>query len=218
MTMSDYLLLLRRRWLLVLGLPLLVALLSGGVALTRPARYQVSARAIVTRGVADPNSTAGMTWAREDTVAQDVPTIISSAVFAADVRAALARQGLNLTDDTIMAALSGANDGKIVTITATASNAAEAQEIAQTAVAMLHVNGLRYWGDPTWTPERPGVNIGLLDGPGAATALPTQRDIVLDALLRAAVALLVAVGLAVGLTALEQRAATGQGVARQITE
>lgn len=207
MNLFDYWNILRRRWLLVLGLPLLVALISLAVGLTRTPRYESSARVIATRGVADENSTAGMTWAREDTVAQDLPTIISSAAFARDVAAELQRQGSALDEAAVAGSLHGANDGKIVTITAAATRPEDAQAIAQAAINMLQANGLRYWGDPTWSPEEPGVNIGPLDPAGAARAVPTRRQIFEDALLRAAVGLIVGVGLAVGLAYGEERRA-----------
>lgn len=196
---------LRRRWLLVLTIPLLVALLSLGWQLTRPPRYESSARLIVTRGVTDPNSTAGITWAREDTVAQDLPTIISSAAFAQDVAAEINRRGIALDAGQLMGALRSANDGKIVTITATTGQPEAAPQIIDVAISELQQNGLRYWGDPTWTPQTPGVNIGPLDPPSAAVAVPSRREIAIDAALRAIVGLVVAIAIALGLEVLERR-------------
>lgn len=202
MNVVDYLTILRRGWLLVVALPLVVALLSLAAGLFQPPRYQANARVIATRGVADPNSTAGVTWAREDTVAQDLPTIIGSPVFARDVWQELQRRGVTLNEGQVAGALHGTSEGKIVSISATADNAENAVAIANAAVSMLQTNGLRYWGDPTWTPETPGVNIGPLDAPTTAQRVPTTREIVLDAALRSSVGLLVALGLVVGLARL----------------
>lgn len=205
MTVAAYFAMFRHRWPILLALPLLVALLSLAAGFTQPKRYAVSARTIVTRGVADPNSTAGMTWAREDTVAQDLPTIISSAAFARDVAAELAAQRPNTDAAAIQLALHAASDGKIVTISATTSDPAEATAIVHAAIGLLQRNGLRYWGDPTWSPDTPGVNIGPLDPPGVAAIVPTTREIALDAALRAAVGLLVALGLVTALEAQRSR-------------
>lgn len=192
MTISAFLAIGRRRWPMLLALPLLVALLSLAAGVVEPKHYAVSARAVVTRGVANPDSTAGMTWAREDTVAQDLPTIIGSAAFAREVATEIGVAG---------GALHASNDGKIVSITATAADPVVATATAQAAITLLQRNGLRYWGDPTWSPDTPGVNISPLDPPGVATAVPTTRDIVLDAGLRAAVGLIVALGLVAALEA-----------------
>ena len=184
--------------MLLIGLPLLVVIISLVTGFSGTPRYESTARLIVTRGVTDPNSTAGMTWAREDTVAQDLPTIISSAAFARDVDAALQRQGATAVA-LAGSSLHATNDGKIVTISATAATPAAAQARAAAAIGELQANGLRYWGDPTWTPQHPGVNIGALDPPAAASAIPSRRQVLLDAGLRAVVGLIVALALAVGL-------------------
>ena len=62
MELQLYLDILRRHWLLVLAVPLLVALLSLAVALSRPPIFGVQARLLVTRDNAD-TSAAGRTAA-----------------------------------------------------------------------------------------------------------------------------------------------------------
>lgn len=202
MTRYELAILLRRRWWFIVGLPLLVFIVSFLWPWHVP-QYQSSARVIVTRGVTDPNSTAGMTWAREDTVAQDLPTIVSSAAFAQDVATELKRQGIAGTGT-----IHGANDGKIVTLFATSTSPQTAQITLDAAIAMLGKNGLRYWGDPTWTPQEPGVNIGPLDPPSAPVVVPTQRERATEAALRAGVGLIVAFALTFGLGTLAEQQIT----------
>ncbi|MBC8161690.1 MAG: hypothetical protein H7Z42_10775 [Roseiflexaceae bacterium] len=201
MNLTDYLEIFRRRWPLLLALPLLAGMISLAAGLAQPKRYAVTGSTIVSRGVTDQASTAGVTWAREDTVAQDLPTIISSAIFARDVADELAAQGRSADQATVQRALHAVSDGKIVRITATADNPELAAAIVQSAIQLLQRNGLRYWGDPTWTPTQPGVNIRPLDPPGTPVPVPTTREIALDAALRAAVGLIVALGLVAGLEA-----------------
>lgn len=211
MPLITFFAIIQRRWPLLVGLPLVVALLSFAVGWLQPKHYQSSTRVIAARGVTDPNSTAGMTWAREDTVAQDLPTIINSQTFAHDVAQELARtHNMPFSEAQVAAALQAANDGKIVTIHATANKPEEAVAIAQATVTVLQANGLRYWGDPTWTPEHPGVNIGPLDPPSAPVAIPTLRQVALDAALRAFAGLLVALGLAYGFEYLGKQKMTSE--------
>lgn len=205
MTIPQIWSVLLRRWPLVLGLPILVALASLGAGAAQPKSYTSSARVLVSRGIADERSTSGVTWANEDTVALDIPTIIASAAFGGDVAAALQPQGV------APGALHGSTDGKIVTVTATASQPQAAQATVQAALDLLRANGLRYWGDPTWSPEHPGVNIGALDPPSPPAPAQSTRALLLGAAMRAAAALVVALALAFGLDAL--RGGQPQGAA-----
>ncbi len=196
MDLYLYLDILRRRWPLVVGLPLLVALISLGVALMRPPSYRVIATVIATRGITDPTSIAGMTSAREDTVAYDLPAIIGSRAFARDVAQALTQQGRQINEDTVASALHGESAPPKVFIQVTTAQPDDAVIIAQTSIDVLRKNGLRYWGDPTWTPEFPGVDVGTLDLPTSAAPVSTRRSTITEVGIRTLAGVIAAFGLA----------------------
>jgi hypothetical protein len=196
MELRLYLSILRRRWALLVALPLLVALISAGVALARPARYQATARLLVTRGAAPAGSTAGLTYQADDTAAEDLPAIVGGAGFRRDLAAELASQGRAIDAAALAGMLRSGNQEHVVTIAAEAASPADAVAIAQTAVELIRRNGLRYWGDPAATPDRPGLNVAVLAPPEQAGRVNGARAIVADVGLRALLAAVAAAGVA----------------------
>ena len=199
MELRLYLAILRRRWWIVVVVPLLVALVSGVIATTRPARYGLTARLLVTRGLAADGSTAGLTDQREDKTAQDLPAIVSGAPFARDLTHELARRGSPLEAAALAGAIRASNQDHVVFIAVEATRPEQAVAIAQAAVALIQSNGLRYWGDPRATPERAGLNVAALDLPAEATLLNGPRAIAQEVAVRALLGLIAAVGLVFGL-------------------
>lgn len=190
MTLEHILAILRRRWPLVLGLPLLAALLSVGLALAQPPHSVASARLLVTRA-------EDRRFDTEDALAYDLPAIVSGEPFARELAAELNRRGAPLTPEQARAAVSAANQRRVVTISATAADAALAEQILDAAVALVQARGLALWGDPAATPEATGLNVVVLEGiPPRAGPATTVRDIALDAGLRALVGLGAGAGLA----------------------
>jgi capsular polysaccharide biosynthesis protein len=196
-----YLDIIRRRWPIVVAVPLLVALISLAAALMQPPRYGATARLLVTRpGAATVDA--------EDTLAYDLPAIVGGAPFAADVAAELARRGRPLEQALVAQALHGENQKHVVYLSATTAGPAEAVAIVQAAVDLVRTNGLRYWGDTSVIPERPGVNVAVLDLPGEAVLLNGPRAIALEVALRALLSLLAGVGAAFALHYLDDRRPT----------
>jgi hypothetical protein len=210
MELRLYLAILRRRWWVVVVIPLLIALVSGVVAISRPARYGLTARLLVTRGLAADGSTAGLTNQGEDKTAQDLPAIVSGAPFARDLTQELARRGSPLDAAALAGAIRASNQDHVVFIAVEAPRPEQAVAIAQAAVALIQSNGLRYWGDPRATPERPGLNVAALDLPAEATLLNGPRAIAQEVAVRALLALIAGVGLVFGLHYLD----AGRGVTR----
>jgi capsular polysaccharide biosynthesis protein len=197
MELFLYLDILRRRWPIVAAAPLLVALVSVIAALAQPPRYGATARLLVTRP--EPAVVDG-----EDTLAYDLPAIVGGRPFAADVTAELARRGRVLDHMLVEQALHAENQKHVVYLSATAADPANAVAIVQVAVDLVRSNGLRYWGDPHATPERPGVNVALLDLPAEAALLNGAQAIALDVALRALLGLVAGVGAAFALHYLDQ--------------
>jgi capsular polysaccharide biosynthesis protein len=204
MELYLYLNILRRRWRLVAALGLLVALVSLAAAATRPPRYGLVARLLVTRADV-PNLDT------EDTVAYDLPAIIGSAPFARDVAAEVARRGRPLSQAVVEQALHAENQRHVVSLSVTAADPGDAVAIADAAIALIKTQGLRYWGDPRATPERPGINVAVLDQPRQAALLNGPQAIALEVLLRTAVGLIAGAGLAFVLHYLEAGRAIGDG-------
>jgi len=199
MELRLYLSILRRRWWILVALPLLVAVISGVAAVRQPARYGTTVRLLITRGLIAGDGAAGMTDQGEDKTALDLPAIISGATFRSDLARELTSTGHPIDEAALAGALSGIRQDNVVTIAISAARPEQAVAIGPAMVALLKTNGLRYWGDPRATPGAPGLNVGVLDLPDQAALLNDSRAIMIDVTLRALLALIVAVGLAFGL-------------------
>jgi hypothetical protein len=198
MQLARYLEIIRRRWQLVLVLPLLAALASLVAGLTQPPRFAATAQLLVTRS-------EDRRFDTEDALAYDLPAIVSGEPFARSVSVALAQQGQQLSPDEARAVLSAANSRRVVTIRATHSEPAIAAAALDAAIDLVQREGLRLWGDPAATEANPGVNVVVLAGlPPRAEQINGIRALALDAAARAAVGLVAAVGLTFGLHALER--------------
>lgn len=193
MTFAEILGALRRRWPLVLAVPLLAALVSLAVALAVPPRYSAAARLLVTRS-------EDRRFDTEDALAYDLPAIVSGEPFAQELSAELAARGVTVTPEQARAAMSAANQRRVVTVVATAGDAATAEAMLAAAVELVQARGLALWGDPAATPEDTGLNAVALDGiPPRAAPSGGLRSIALDAALRALVGLGAGVALALAL-------------------
>jgi hypothetical protein len=183
LTLPDLVATVRRRWPLVLLAPLVAALASVVVALTAPPRYVAQAQLLVTRS-------EDRRFDTEDALAYDLPAIVSGVPFAQEVAAELARRGHTMTSAQVRSALSAANARRVVTISAASGDPGEAEMLLDAAVTLVQTRGLALWGDPAATPDDTGVNVVVLDGlPPRAAPARTWRTIVLDAAVRALVAL-----------------------------
>src|SRR5689334_17728394 len=107
MELRLYLHILRRRWWILVALPLLVAVISGVVAARQPARYGTTVRLLITRGTIAGDDAAGLTDQGEDKTALDLPAIISGTTFRED----LARELTSAGHPIDAAALAGALNG-----------------------------------------------------------------------------------------------------------
>jgi hypothetical protein len=209
MELRLYLDILRQRWWILVALPLLVALISGSVAASRPARYGTTVRLLITRGPIGSDGAAGLTDQGEDKTALDLPAILSGTTFRVDLARELARQGHPIDQQDLAGALSGVRQDNMVTIAIEAARPEDAVAIGQAMVGLLKANGLRYWGDPRATAEAPGLNVGVLDLPDQAALLNGPRALAIGAALRALLALIVAIGVAFALHYLGERSSAG---------
>jgi capsular polysaccharide biosynthesis protein len=188
MELYLYLDILRRRWPVVLAMPLLAALLSLVAALAQAPRYGATARLLVTR--------PGPVVDAEDTLAYDLPAIVGGKPFAQDVARELARRGRPLDQAAVERALHAENQRHVVYLSATTADPSDVVAIVTAAVDLIKTNGLLYWGDTSAPAERPSINVAVLDLPAAAARLNGPRAIAVDVALRALLGLAVGVGAA----------------------
>ncbi len=207
MQLHEYLHILRRFWLLVVLLPLLAGGLSLALTLGRSPAYQAAARLIVT--VAPPPAAGqaltalddGATWTTTEYVLDDLPFVLQSATFAADVRATMSAEGYQLDPGAIQGGLRPEITHRSVYLTGTAATPELAAALVRAAVSTLQRGGLKYWGRAS----EGGLEVAVLDPPGNAAPTIGLRDVAQDAALRAALALVAGVGLAFLVHALDDR-------------
>lgn len=208
MQLREYLSILRRFWPIVLLPPLIAGGLSLVLALGRPTGYLATARLIVT--VAPPAATAaspvpalddGATWATTEYILDDLPFVMQSAAFAADVGPAMAAEGYPLDQGAIQGGLRPEVTHRAVYLTAAAATPETALALVRNAVATLQQGGLKYWGRA----PQGGLEVAVLDPPAAAGRTGSLRDLVFDVAARALLALAAGVGLAFLLHYLDDR-------------
>ncbi len=202
MQLKHYLSIVRRQWLLIIALPLLVALVSLALAVQQPQTYQSSARVIVTQSPrvqadsaeAFPDLNLNHSWISSEFILDDIPQVVSSRAFAEDVTALLAAEDVTIPPEAVQAALYAENLHRSVTIQALTGDPAQAEALVRGAVAALQQHGLEYWSRATATGS--GLSVAVIDPARPAEATFSTRQMVVDVALRAFLALVTAIGLA----------------------
>jgi uncharacterized protein involved in exopolysaccharide biosynthesis len=207
MQLREYLSILRRFWPIVLLPPLIAGGLSLILALGRPTSYQATARLIVTQAPSAAAATSPVpalddeaTWATTEYILDDLPLVMQSAAFAADVGAAMAAEGYPLDQGAIQGGLRPEITHRAVSLTATAAAPETALALVRGAVSTLASGGLKYWGRAPG-----GLQVAVLDPPAAAGRAGGLRDLAVDVAARVALALAAGVGLAFLLHFLDDR-------------
>lgn len=201
MQLRYYLAILRRFWVLVLVLPLLVGAISLAVELMQPQRYGATARLMITqsphpqyRTVPFPDVNLNYSWASSEFIIDDLPQVVSSATFAQDVSALAVTQGYTIDPAVVQAGLSAETLHRSVTLSSNADSPEAAVAILQAAVEALQTNGLKYWNRAA--DESIGLSVSVLNLPSTAGSLHSPRRMVFNVGLRVGLALAAAVGLA----------------------
>ena len=201
MELRHYLNILRRSWPLVVGLPLLVALLTLLAALLGPPRYAITVSMLITQRpiavdgaqITLPDENNFNNWAASEYVVDDILQLVETGRFAGDIAAWLqAQHGLAVDPDRISAGLEAERQHRTVYLSVTAERADLARLIAQGAVAMLRENGLAYWERDDTT----SLLVSEVDLPDRARPVPGLFRLVFDVVLRGILALILATGIA----------------------
>jgi len=177
-------------------------LISAAGELTRPTRYGLTARLLVTQtplaqaGQAqNPDSNSVGSWQASEFILDDLPQVLTSALFAQDVSALLAQQGYQLPPGSIQGALGAATTHRAVDLAVSADSPELAVAIARAAAETLEANGLKYW-DRQGSGGGPGLQVAILTLPETAGPLSNTRRSLLNVALRSGLAFAAAVGLA----------------------
>ena len=196
MDITHYFAIVRRRWPLVVALPLAVALLSLAFALAQKPVYSATARVLAHRAAAIAPRPADPAVKIADTVTDDLPAVIRGVELARDVTAELARRGRPLDVDDVQDGLNAEVGDRVVLLGATAERPEDAQALLQTAIELLQTNGLRYWGVKDLAPQESGITLVVLETDPAAVRVNGVRATALAVGLRTLAALVAAVALA----------------------
>ncbi len=201
MQVRHYVDILRRFWVMIVVLPLVVA--GGSFALQRkqPPRYTSVGRVMVTQTPHNkdevlpfPDLNLIHSWQSSEYILDDVPQVLSSMALAEDVSAWLKSQGHDVTPAVIRAGLAGEKFHRSITITSNVDNPELAQKFVEGAIESLQTHGLKYWNRHTDTDT--GLRVAVLDPPSDAMQVSNRRTLVLDVGLSGILAFATAVGLA----------------------
>lgn len=201
MELRHYWDILRRSWPVVVGLPLLVALLTIGLGAFGPAQYGISLSMQVNqRQIADDQQAVELpdynnynSWAASEYIVDDLLQMVKTERFAQDIAATVRQQhNVDLDVSKIVRGMDAERKHRVIYLTIVADERDHAKWIADAAIANLQQKGLEYWGRA----DTAQLNVIPLDQPGGASRVPGTIGLALDVAVRTLLALLLAVGLA----------------------
>lgn len=199
MELRHYFGIVRRFWPLVVGLPLLVALLTIGLWVWGPQRYgllvtmQVNQREIASdpAAVTLPDYNNYNSWAASEYVVDDLLQIVQTQQFAKDVVADIQiNNQRDLDPNAVREGLSAERKHRTVYLSIEADTREYAEWISRAAVRVLQAKGMAYWG------RDEALNVVPLDVPERASRAGGTVGLALDLAVRTLLALLLAIGLA----------------------
>ncbi len=201
MDLWQYFNIIRRSWWLVVGLPLLVALVTILLWAVGPARYGMRVAMLVTQrpiatnqpNVTLPDYNNFNSWAASEYIVDDLLQLVATRRFAQDIVGYVKQQhNQDLDVEAVQEGLEAERKHRTVFLDVTADRADYVMWIADGAVAMLQQNGLAYWerGDSAQ------LGVSVLEQPARAERVNNLTALVLDLVIRTLLALLLALGIA----------------------
>ena len=191
----------RRSWPLVLGLPLLVALLTLALYVVLPRRYTITAAMLVTQRplavdepqVTLPDQNNRESWTASEFIVDDILQLVETQRFAEDVAGWMgAERGRAIDPEAITEGLEAERTHRMIYLTANAGNATDARLIVEGAITMLQQRGLEYWGRE----ESTSLDVSPLDLPDEAEPATGLFGLLVDIVLRSMLAAIAGIGLA----------------------
>ena len=199
MELRRVLIVMMRRWWLVVGLPLVV--MAGTLALSSQQPYVATVRATVL--IPGDTETPGNAERPELMVLDDAPGMVNSDAFAGAVEAQLTPRyggsGLGLDDEDIQDSLSAERYSRILTVEVRRDDAAEALAIGQ-AVATVLPQAINTFLIPA---GGQAATVQILDRPEEAVRDLANRRLIL--VVQTLIALAAGAGLAAFAAALDQK-------------
>jgi capsular polysaccharide biosynthesis protein len=174
MTLRDLVLVLLKRWWLVAIVPAIVLPLLIVRARTQP--YQTKFNAVVL--IPGDTEIPGNSERPELMVLDDLPTLVSSRVFADAVAANLQGRGSTLANGDVEGALSGSRYSRVLTITVTRDDAAQAKAIAESAAEVLPAQVNQYLVADQSKP----ATVQIIDPPGNPVRSRPNQTLVIVAM------------------------------------
>ncbi|MEA2514840.1 MAG: hypothetical protein QOJ59_4329 [Thermomicrobiales bacterium] len=178
MDLPELIAILRRRWWLVVLVPVLVAGFLVWQGRTRP--YQVTLRATIL--IPGDTEIPGNSERPELMVLDDLPLLVDSRAFAEGVHAAMPATALTVDD--VQASLSGVRYSRVLTVVVTREDGAAATQIAQAVAQTLPDLVNRYLIPVGGAP----ATVNVIDPPGEPTRSRPNQALKSAVLLLAAVA------------------------------
>ncbi len=197
MELRDYIRVLTRYLWLIVGLVAVVVAGSWFWRGTPPPRYQATVRFTIGVNAPPAEKVSGYdpiltAYQASEYIRDDFVEIIQSDAFADDVNAVLAKAGVNnvkVSKGNIGSAVE--KQRRLMSMTITWHDAAQAQKIAEAAMQNLAENNAKYFAQL----GAAGASIAIIDRPVAVPVGASLRD-QLDLPIRAALALLAGIALA----------------------
>lgn len=197
-----------RRWWLVVGVPLVVTVLSLAFASAEPYVGTIRASVLIPGDTEDPGSSERP----ELMVLDDLPELIGSTAFAlaVDERLAETHPELNLDPDDIQASLTGTRYSRILTVSATREDRAEALALIEAVWDILPEQVNRY----LVAPSDQQATVRILENPSVQQGGSENQIVIL--VVEGLVALAIGCGLAALAGALDERLYTADEIAQTL--
>ncbi len=201
MELRHYFDILRRSWPIVVGLPLLVALLTIALWFVLPGRYGTLVAMLITQQQIATNQADAIlpdynnfnSWAASEYIVDDMLQLVETRRFAQDIVDYVQQQhGVALDVEQVRRGLDAERKHRTVYLTVEANQRDHATWIAQGAVEVLRQRGLEYWNRQ----DSAQLSVSVLDAPEGASRVGGAIGLALDLAIRTLLALLLAIGVA----------------------
>lgn len=152
MELKVYLQALRRRWPVIVALPLLVGLLAIAQELSRETSYAAQTRLRVISELMNGNFTEypqDDNFIASEYAIDDLVEAVRGNVFASAVAERVRATGIEISGDEVQSAIAANREHRVLTVTVRSPNPAQAEAIASEAAAELEAAAFDYIGVPS---------------------------------------------------------------------
>jgi capsular polysaccharide biosynthesis protein len=168
MELKIYLQALRRRWPVILALPLIVALLAVVQEVSRETTYATDARLRVISERIEGDFTDypdDDNFIASEYAIDDLVEAVRGNVFAATVAERVRASGMDIGNEEVESAIASDREHRVLTVTVRSADPERAEAIAREATLELEASAFEYIGFPS--PES-GQVVTVIDQPGEA--------------------------------------------------